>query len=483
MEITELSLKELHEELSTGNIKLSEVVSAYKNNFEKSEDKLKSFITHDWSAVEKVAENITFEQIKSDESFLLGIPMGIKDVFMTHNIQTTAGSRILEGYKATYTATSIQKLLSAGGLMVGKNNCDEFAMGGSTENSGFYITHNPYNLDKVPGGSSGGSAASVAARQVAFSIGSDTGGSVRQPAAFCGVVGLKPTYGLVSRFGLIAMASSLDAVGPITKTVADSAYVLQAIAGPDSYDGTSSQDEPDDYIAALDRDVKGMKVGIPKQADIKSLGTEEQKQIEQTIKWLKVAGVEVVDIDLEHLKQALAVYYVIMPAEVSSNIARYDGIRFGQAAEKADDLLDFYMKTRGQYLGAEVKRRVMIGTYVLSSGYIEAYYGNAQKVRRLITDECMKVFDSVDAMLLPTTPTTAFGIGEKSDNPLEMYLADIYTVVANIAGLPAISVPSGMIGELPFGVQFFGKHFSEGTILALANTVEKSRGPLPKPDL
>jgi len=483
MQITELSLKELHDELAIGNIKLSDVVAAYKNNFIKSEDKIKAFITSDWEAVEQQAKNITLDQIKADKSFILGVPMGIKDLFMTHGTQTTAGSKILENYQATYTATAIQKLLNAGGLIVGKNNCDEFAMGGSTENSGFFPTHNPYDLTKVPGGSSGGSAASVAAREVAFSIGSDTGGSIRQPAGFCGVVGLKPTYGLVSRYGLIAMASSLDSVGPITKSVSDAAYVLQAIAGPDKLDSTTNPTQPNDYITALAKNVKGLKVGIPKQADISTLGTAEQEQIQQVINWLKDAGVEVVDIDLEHLKQSLAVYYIIMPAEVSSNMARYDGIRFGQAATATKDLLDFYMKTRGEYIGTEVKRRIMIGTYVLSSGYVEAYYKNAQKVRRLIANECNKVFASVDAILLPTSPTTAFGIGEKINNPLEMYLSDIYTVTANIAGLPAISVPSGFINNLPFGVQFYGKHFAEDTIIALARTVEQSREELAVPNL
>ena len=480
MKITELSLKQLNNELKSGNITVSDVVSAYKKNFDNSEDQIKAFIQTDWESAQEQAKEF---EIKNKDSVLKGVPMGIKDVLMTHGIQTTAGSKILENYKATYTATAVQKLLDAGSIMVGKNNCDEFAMGGSTENSGFYTTCNPYNLSQVPGGSSGGSAAAVAARQVAFSIGSDTGGSIRQPAAFCGVVGLKPTYGRVSRFGLIAMASSLDSVGPITKSVEDAAYILEAIAGHDPYDSTSSNSKPEKYTDAIGRNVKGMKVGIPKQIDLESLSDDVQKQFQQSIDWLKEEGVGIVDIDLKHLKDALAVYYIIMPAEVSSNMARYDGIRFGQAIDKADDLLSFYMKTRGEYLGDEVKRRIMIGTYVLSSGYIDAYYVNAQKVRRIITDEVNKAFENIDAFLLPTTPTPAFGIGEKSSNPIEMYLSDIYTVIANIVGIPGISVPSGMINDLPFGVQFFGKHFAESTILSLADVIEKKRGDLPRPKI
>lgn len=481
MDIVELSLKQLHSELKAGSITVSDVVVAYKNNFDKSEESIKAFIETDWGLVEERAQELTPDKMKNSDSVLQGIPMGIKDLFMTHGVQTTAGSKILEGYKATYTATAVQKLFDAGGLMVGKNNCDEFAMGGSNENSGFFPTHNPYDLSRVPGGSSGGSAAAVAARQVAFSIGSDTGGSIRQPAGFCGVVGLKPTYGRVSRFGLIAMASSLDSVGPITKSVEDAAYVLEVITGHDSYDSTTSDNKPEKYTDAIGRDVKGMKVGIPKQIDLENLSSEVQEQFQQSIDWLKESGVEIVDIDLQHLKDALAVYYVIMPAEVSSNMAKFDGIRFGKTTDKSEDLLSFYMKTRGEYIGDEVKRRIMIGTYVLSSGYMDAYYVNAQKVRRIITNEVAKAFEDVDAFFLPTSPTPAFGIGEKSNDPIEMYLSDIYTVIANIVGLPGISVPSGMIGELPFGVQFIGKHFDESTILALADTIEKKRGDLPKP--
>ncbi len=483
MDIVELSLKQLHNELKAGNLTVSDIVGAYKNNFDKTENKIKAFIHTDWDEIEKKAQELTPDKIKNSNSVLQGVPVGIKDVLMTHGVQTTAGSKILEGYKATYTATAVQKLFDAGALMVGKNNCDEFAMGGSTENSGFFPTHNPYDLSRVPGGSSGGSATAVATRQVVFSIGSDTGGSIRQPASFCGVVGLKPTYGRVSRFGLIAMASSLDSVGPITKSVEDAAYVLEAIVGHDSYDSTTTDSKPEKYTDAIDRSVKGMKIGVPKQIDLASLSSEVQEQFQQSIDWLKDSGVEVVEIDLQHLKDALAVYYVIMPAEVSSNMAKFDGIRFGQTADKADDLLSFYMKTRGEYLGAEVKRRIMMGTYVLSSGYMDEYYVKAQKVRRIIANEVKQAFGDVDAFFLPTTPTPAFEIGEKTMNPIDMYLSDIYTVIANIVGIPGISVPSGMIGELPFGVQFLGKHFDEATILALANVIEKKRGNLPQPKI
>ncbi|MGB0757709.1 MAG: Asp-tRNA(Asn)/Glu-tRNA(Gln) amidotransferase subunit GatA [Patescibacteria group bacterium] len=468
--------------MQAGELTPAEVLAEYKKHIEATDDTVKSFISHDWEAADKRVKEL--EVVKDKKSLpLYGVPIAIKDVLMIHGGKTTGGSKILENYSASFTATSVQRLLDAGAVVIGKTNCDEFAMGASTENSGFFVTKNPYDTDKVPGGSSGGSASSVAAYQAPAALGSDTGGSIRQPAAFCGVVGLKPTYGRVSRNGLMAMASSLDSVGPLTHTVDDAALLLSIIAGQDELDGTSSPLDVDDYAAALSEDVKGMRVGVPSEAEIEKLDDAVQEEFAKAKQWLMDAGVEVSEVSVPHLRDALAVYYIIMPAEVSSNMARYDGIRYGSHAEKTDDLLGHYMKTRGEFLGDEVKRRIMVGTYVLSSGYVDAYYVTAQKVRRIIQEDITRALEGVDALFFPTTPTTAFGIGEKADDPVQMYLSDIYTVSANIAGVPGISVPSGMIGSLPFGVQFIGKHFDEKTILRLAKQIEVARGPMPRPSL
>jgi len=412
---------------------------------------------------------------------LAGIPAAIKDVLMTKDIRTTAASKILDNYVASYDATAVFRLKSQGLVLMGKTNCDEFAMGGSTENSGYYPTLNPWDLTRVPGGSSGGSAAAVAAGQVLYAIGSDTGGSIRQPAAFCGVVGLKPTYGLVSRYGLIAMASSLDSIGPFTRTVKDAAIVLNHLAGADPHDATTSGRKPIDYVRELAGDVKGMTVGLPREYFVEGLDSGVREVIEEQIKILTAYGVKLKEVSLPHTQFALPVYYILMPAEVSSNLAKFDGLRYGQPAKgKFKTLLDYYQETRGEGFGAEVRRRVLVGTYVLSAGYVDEYYLQAQKVRTKLIEDFKRVFTEVDLLLTPTTPTTAFRLGEKMDDPVSMYLADIYTVSVNLAGLPALSVPAGLSEGLPVGMQLIGPRFSEGKIMRLAHVYEQLRGPFPR---
>ncbi len=418
-----------------------------------------------------------------DEMSLAGVPFALKDNICTEGIRTTAASRILENYIPPYSATVAEKLQAAGGVLVGKTNMDEFAMGSSTENSAFQKTRNPYNLNCVPGGSSGGSAAAVAAGMVPFALGSDTGGSIRQPAAFCGVVGLKPTYGRVSRFGLIAFASSLDQIGPFTRTVEDAAYVLQAISGHDPLDSTSAPQPVEDYLTALDGNVRGLKIGVVTDIDSTGLDPEVKSAVDKAIQVLQAAGAEVVEVQLPHSQYAVATYYLIAPAEASSNLARYDGVRYGRRAA-GETLLEMYHNTRSEGFGMEVKRRIMIGTYALSSGYYDAYYLRAQKMRTLIRRDYDEAFQKCDVILTPTAPTPAFRFGEKVDNPLQMYLNDIYTIPANLAGLPGISVPCGLTaGGLPIGLQLVGRPFGEGTLLKVAHAYEQLRGfdmPLPK---
>jgi aspartyl-tRNA(Asn)/glutamyl-tRNA(Gln) amidotransferase subunit A len=417
------------------------------------------------------------------EMSLFGVPFALKDNICTEGIRTTAASRILENYIPPYSATVAEKLKQAGGVLVGKTNMDEFAMGSSTENSAFQKTRNPYNLDCVPGGSSGGSAAAVAAGMVPFALGSDTGGSIRQPAAFCGVVGLKPTYGRVSRYGLIAFASSLDQIGPFTRTVEDAAYVLKAISGHDPLDSTSAPQSVEDYVAALDGNVKGIKVGVVTDIDSAGLDPEVKSAVGKAIQVLQAAGAEVVEVQLPHSQYAVATYYLIAPAEASSNLARYDGVRYGRRAA-GETLLEMYQNTRSEGFGMEVKRRIMIGTYALSSGYYDAYYLRAQKMRTLIRRDYDEAFQKCDVILTPTAPTPAFRFGEKVDNPLQMYLNDIFTIPANLAGLPGISVPCGMTaGGLPIGLQMVARPFGESTLLKVAHAYEQLRGfemPLPK---
>jgi aspartyl-tRNA(Asn)/glutamyl-tRNA(Gln) amidotransferase subunit A len=406
---------------------------------------------------------------------LAGVPVGIKDVLVTKDIRTTAGSRILGNYVPPYDCSAVARLEAAGTVVLGKLNCDEFAMGSSNENSAFKPVHNPRDLSRVPGGSSGGSAAAVAADMAVATLGSDTGGSIRQPASFCGVVGLKPTYGRVSRYGLIAFASSLDHIGPLTKTVKDAAIVLRTIAGRDPMDSTSAELPVPDYVAELDKPVKGLKIGVAREYFGEGLEPETRKAIEAAIQKLASMGCEIVEVSLAHTKYAIPAYYLVATAEASSNLARFDGVRYAFRASGIRSLSEMYRRTRDQGFGAEVKRRIMLGTYALSAGYYYAYYLKAQRVRTLLTREFEEAFTKVDANVGPTCPTPAFKLGEKMDDPLAMYLADIYTVTANLAGIPGISIPVGRSKEnLPIGMQIFGKHFAESTILRIANAYEKA---------
>jgi aspartyl-tRNA(Asn)/glutamyl-tRNA(Gln) amidotransferase subunit A len=408
---------------------------------------------------------------------LAGVPIGIKDVLVMEGSPATAGSRILEGYRPPYDATVIQRLEGAGAVLVGKLNCDEFAMGSSNENSGYGPVHNPVALDRVPGGSSGGSAAAVAAGLVVGALGTDTGGSVRQPASFCGVVGILPTYGRVSRYGLIAFASSLDRVGPITRTVRDAATLLAVIAGHDPLDATSSTLPVPDYVQALEQPVKGLRVGVPAEYFGEGLDPEVRAAVESAIDHLRQAGCTVQPVALPHTRYAIPTYYLVATAEASANLARFDGVRYGFRAKDANTLSAMYRRSRDIGFGAEVKRRILLGTYALSAGYYDAYYKKAQQVRTLLTRDFLAAFEQVDVIVTPTAPTPAFKLGEKTEDPLSMYLADIYTVTASLAGICGISVPCGKSSQgLPIGAQILGKHFDEATVLRTALAVEAAAG-------
>ena len=402
-----------------------------------------------------------------------GVPVAIKDVMVTRGLRTTAGSKILENYIPPYDCTAVAHLEAAGAVILGKLNCDEFAMGSSNENSAYKPVHNPRDLERVPGGSSGGSAAAVAAGMAVATLGSDTGGSIRQPASFCGVVGLKPTYGRVSRYGLIAFASSLDHIGPLTRTVKDAALMLRTIAGRDPMDSTSADIPVPDYVAELQKDVRSLRIGVPKECFGEGLDSEVRASVEAAIQKLADLGCEVIPVSLPHSAYAIPAYYIVATAEASANLARFDGVRYGFRSAESRTLSDMYRKTRDGGFGAEVKRRIMLGTYALSAGYYDAYYLKAQRVRTLLTRDYEEAFQKVDALVTPASPTAAFKLGEKSDDPLAMYLADIYTVTANLAGIPGISVPGAPTKSgLPIGVQILGKHFDEATILRLAQACE-----------
>jgi len=473
-----------HDKLVNKQIKAQEILDFYIEQINRVEPKVQAFLLTDFSAARKQAKAVD-EKISRGEkiSLLAGVPAGIKDVLMTKGVKTTAGSKILADYQAVYDATAVARLKQADLVMIGKNNCDEFAMGSSTENSAYFSTKNPYDLTRVPGGSSGGSAAAVAAGEVVYSLGTDTGGSIRQPASFCGVVGLKPTYGLVSRFGLIAMASSLDCIGPFTKTVAEAAAVLEVIAGPDPLDATTRKDHNFSSNKIFSGQVKGLRIGLPKEYFISGLDKSIKDMVLGLADRLADNGAEIKEVSLPLTEYALPVYYIIMPAEVSSNLAKFDGLRFGTRGENKESLLAYYAKTRAKGFGAEVRRRILIGTYVLSSGYVEAYYLQAQKVRKKIYQDFAKVFSQVDALLTPTTPATAFKLGEKTNDPLQMYLSDIYTVSANLAGLPGISIPLGLSNSLPVGAQLIADHWQENILFEIGTAVEQIRSPLSEPDL
>jgi aspartyl-tRNA(Asn)/glutamyl-tRNA(Gln) amidotransferase subunit A len=404
-----------------------------------------------------------------------GVPVGIKDVMSTRGLRTTAGSKILENYIPPYDCTAVARMEAAGAVVLGKTNCDEFAMGSSNENSAYHPVRNPRDLNRVPGGSSGGSAAAVAADMAVVALGSDTGGSIRQPASFCGVVGLMPTYGRVSRYGLIAFASSLDHIGPLAKTVKDAAIVLRAIAGRDPMDATSAEVPVPDYVAELDKPVRGMKIGVAKEYFGEGLDDEVRQAVQMAIDKLKGLGCEIVPVSLPHTPYAIPTYYLIATAEASANLARFDGVRYGRRARGVKTLQEMYRRSRDEGFGAEVKRRIMLGTYALSAGYYDAYYLKAQKVRTLLTRDFDEAFRKVDAIVTPTSPTAAFRLGEKSNDPLAMYLADIYTVTADLAGIPGISVPCGeTLEKLPIGLQILGKHFDEAAILRVAHAYEQA---------
>ncbi len=422
------------------------------------------------------SNDVDYEALKNKD---FPIPVGIKDNMCMINEETTCASQILKGFKSPYDATVIKKLKDSGAILIGNTNMDEFAFGSSTENSFYGTVRNPWNLDYVSGGSSGGSTAAVAAHEAIWSIGSDTGGSIRQPASFCGVVGLKPTYGRVSRYGLIAFASSLDQIGPITKDVTDSAILLKIIAGYDPMDSTSVDSPVPDYTKSLVKDVKGLKIGIPKEYFIEGMDEEVKQAVMQSIEILKEQGATFVDVSLPHTEYAVATYYIIATAEASSNLARFDGVQYGMRCQpnkkRKSTLIDMYEETRDVGFGAEVKRRIMLGTYALSSGYYDAYYLRGLKVRTLIKNDFEKVFKTCDAIITPTSPTTAFKIGEKSQNPLDMYLSDIYTISVNLSGVPAISIPCGFSrNNLPIGMQLIGKAFDEETLFRIAYTFEQS---------
>jgi aspartyl-tRNA(Asn)/glutamyl-tRNA(Gln) amidotransferase subunit A len=477
MALHKLTLSELQRKFTAGEIGAADIARAYTLRINQVEPKVKAYVTQCKEAANIHAEALD-RQLKSWRKTLpmMGMPLAVKDNICTQGVRTTCGSRMLENFIPPYDATVVAKLREQGYMLLGKTNLDEFAMGSSTENSAFGPTRNPWNVQAVPGGSSGGSAAAVAADTCVAALGSDTGGSIRQPAAFCGVVGLKPTYGRVSRYGLVAFASSLDQIGPITKDVTDAAMLLQVIAGHDPRDSTSADVPVPDYLKSLrKKDVKRLRVGVPLEYFDEGLDDDVERAIQAGIEELKNLGAEVKDIKLPTTDAAVAAYYVIATAEASSNLARYDGVKYGLRAKDAKDLLDMYMKTRQEGFGSEVKRRIMLGTYVLSAGYYDAYYGKAQAVRTLIKQDFDAAFEEVDFIVTPVTPTPAFKFGEKCNDPLQMYLSDIFTISANLAGLPAIAVPCGFSREgFPIGMQLIGKPFDEAMILRAAYAYEQA---------
>ena len=467
-----LNIADLQALLRKREVSPREVIEALRTRIEVVDPKIGAYLSIDFDAALKEAE-------KADVDLPLGgVPIAIKDIINVAGQPCTCASKILANYRAMYDATVIRKLRAAGAIPFGKTNMDEFAMGSSTENSSVKPTHNPWDLSRVPGGSSGGSAAAVAADAAFGALGTDTGGSIRQPAALSGVVGLKPSYGRVSRFGLVAFASSLDQAGPLTKTVRDTALIMNAIAGSDPQDSTCLNEPVPDYTAALGRDLRGVKLGVPKEYLIEGIDAQVKRAVNDAIAHLESLGVEIVFVSMPHTEYAIATYYVIATAEASTNLARFDGVRYGYRAENPKDLFDHYGRTREEGFGAEVKRRIILGTYVLSSGYYDAYYVRAQKVRELVRQDFAQVFEEVDALISPTTPETAFKLGERTADPLKMYLADIFTNAANLAGICGISVPCGFAKvdghQLPVGLQLLGKAFDEARLLQIAHAYEQS---------
>jgi len=468
--IENLTIRKAHQGLKSKKFSAVELIEATLLQIKKQDKDIRAYLTLAEEQALSQAKRID-NKIKNNEEIglLSGLPVAVKDIILTQGIRTTAGSKILENYIAPYDATVIKRLRKAGAVIIGKTNLDEFGMGASNENSAYYPTRNPHDLEKVPGGSSGGSAAAVAIDGCIYALGSDTGGSIRQPSSFCGIVGLKPTYGRVSRYGLIAFASSLDQIGSMAKTVEDAKIVFEAISGRDELDSTTL----DHSFSPLKINIKGLKIGIPKEYFVEGIDPEVEKIVRSAINQYEKKGAQIIELSLPHTEYALACYYIIMPAEASANLARYDGIKYG-LSERANSLLDGYLKTRQNGFGNEVRRRIMLGTYTLSAGYYDAYYLKAQKVRTLIKQDFDKVFEKVDVLMTPTVPTPAFKLGEKITDPVSMYLSDIYTVSVNLAGLPALSIPCGKIGRLPVGLQIIGRQLDDEKILQVAQEYERS---------
>ncbi len=476
MDLHSLTIHELHDLLVKKEVTSREATEALYRRIREVEGKVKAYLMLTEEEAFRQADQAD-RKIARGEGIgdLAGVPIGLKDILCTKGIQTTCGSKILEGYIPFYDGTVIKKLREKDTVFLGKLNMDEFAMGSSTENSGYHVTHNPWDLRRIPGGSSGGSAAAVAADECISALGTDTGGSIRQPAACCGVVGLKPTYGRVSRYGLVAFASSLDQIGPITKDVKDCAIMLNAISGYDPCDSTSVNAEVPDFKQSLMRDVKGIRIGIPEEYFLEGMDAEVDKSVRDAIDSFGKWGAEVQRVSLPHTEYAVAIYYIIATAEASSNLARYDGVKYGFRSKGYRDLMEMYTQTRAKGFGKEVKRRIILGTYVLSAGYYEAYYRKASQVRTLIRKDFEEAFQKVDVIVAPTAPTPAFRIGEKTGDPLQMYLSDIHTIPVNMAGIPAISIPCGFNHEgLPIGLQIMGKHLDEGMLLRVAYTFEQN---------
>ncbi len=476
--LNQLTISELTAKLAARDVSAREITQACLDQINRVDGQIHAFISHDAADALAQADAIDKEisaGANHHQKPLLGMPIAIKDVIAVKNHPLNCGSKLLGNFISPYDATVIQKLKAAGAIVFGRLNMDEFAMGSSTENSAFGLTRNPWDTSRIPGGSSGGSAAAVAAHECIATLGSDTGGSIRQPAALCGCVGLKPTYGRVSRYGLVAFASSLDQIGPFTKDVTDAATLLEVLSGVDPADSTSVPQPVPNYRAALNGQIKGLKLGIAKEFMVGGLDPEVKQAVDAAVKQLEKLGAEIVEVSLPHTDYAVATYYIIATAEASANLARFDGVRYCARVDGADPI-EMYSKTRGAGFGPEVKRRIILGTYVLSSGYYDAYYLRAQKVRTLIRNDFLKAFEKVDAIVTPTTPTAAFKAGEKSGDPLQMYLSDIFTISCNLAGIPGISVPCGFTTspKLPIGLQFLGKPFGEETILKLAHAYEQS---------
>ena len=477
MQLNQLTISELRAKLARREVSAREATQSCLDQISRVDGKIHAFISHndaDALAQADAADKLLSQGGGGTSRPLLGVPVAVKDVLAVKDQPLNCGSKILGKFISPYDATVVEKLKAAGAIVFGRLNMDEFAMGSSTENSAFGVTHNPWDTTRIPGGSSGGSAAAVAADEVIAALGSDTGGSIRQPAALCGCVGLKPTYGRVSRYGLVAFASSLDQIGPFTKDVLDAAVMLGVIGGHDARDSTSVSQPVPDYAAALTGGIKGLKLGLPKEYMIGGLDAEVKSAVDTAVTKFQELGAQVVEISLPHTDYAVATYYIIATAEASANLARFDGIRYGARVDGADPV-ELYGRTRGAGFGAEVKRRIILGTYVLSSGYYDAYYLRAQKVRTLIRNDFLKSFETVDAIVTPTSPTAAFKIGEKSDDPLQMYLSDIFTISCNLAGICGISLPCGFTKspKLPIGLQLLGKPFGEETLLKIARAYEQ----------